>query len=242
LPEYRLEELSALSGVSIRNIRAYRERGLLEPPRRQGRSAYYGDRHLSQLRTINELLRKGFTSAHIAEFLSSTRQGRDLADILGLQRAIFGPPRQGAAVAVDIDADGDEGKRLLQDGLAKIVDGRLTLVDPTIAEIVGGATDQLRYVQTILRVADGITGLLDELAKSVVEALEVNLFVGGGRNYVPRPEDMVQLRQLVDDYWVLGRRVVADQFEDALQRHLVTAVADYTTDIAPGGHWNPNAR
>jgi hypothetical protein len=72
--------------------------------------------------------------------------------------------------------------------------------------------------------------------------LEVNLFVGGGRNYVPRPEDMVQLRQLVDDYWVLGRRVVADQFEDALQRHLVTAVADYTTDIAPGGHWNPNAR
>ena len=31
MPEYRLEELSALSGVSIRNIRAYRERGLLEP-------------------------------------------------------------------------------------------------------------------------------------------------------------------------------------------------------------------
>jgi DNA-binding transcriptional MerR regulator len=242
LPEYRLEGLSALSGVSIRNIRAYRERGLLDPPRRQGRSAYYDDRHLSQLRTINELLRKGFTSAHIAEFLSSTRQGRDLADILGLQRAIFGPPRQGAAVDVDIDVEGDEGKRLLQDGLAKIVDGRLTLVDPTIAEIVGGATDQLRYVQTILRVSDGITGLLDELAKSVVEALEENLFVGGGRNYVPRPEDMVQLRQLVDDYWALGRRVVADQFEDALQRHLVTAVATYTTDIAPGGHWDPNAR
>ena len=59
--EYRLGELSERSGVSVRNIRAYRERGLLDPPRREGRSAYYDDRHLAQLTTINELLRKGYT-------------------------------------------------------------------------------------------------------------------------------------------------------------------------------------
>jgi DNA-binding transcriptional MerR regulator len=235
LPEYRLDELSALSGVSIRNIRAYRERGLLDPPRRQGRSAYYDDRHLSQLRTINELLRKGFTSAHIAEFLSSTRAGHDLADILGLQRAIFGPPRDAAAVAVDIDADGDEAKRLLRYGLAKIVDGRVTLLNPDIAEIVEGAGAQLRYVQAILRVADGITGLLDELAQSVVEALEESVFAGFDSNHVPRPEDMIELRQLADDYRVLGRRVVADQFEDALQRYVVNVDHHYSADVAVSG-------
>lgn len=80
-----------MSGVSARNIRAYRERGLLDPPRRVGRSALYDDYHLSQLNTISELLAKGFTSTHIAEFFTSMRQGSDLADILGLQRAMLGP-------------------------------------------------------------------------------------------------------------------------------------------------------
>jgi DNA-binding transcriptional MerR regulator len=221
LSEYRLDELSVHSGVSVRNIRAYRERGLLDAPRRQGRSAYYDDRHLSQLRTINELLRKGFTSAHIAEFLSSTRQGHDLADILGLQRAIFGPARKGAAL--DIDADGDEARQLLRHGLAEIVDGGLILANPDIAELVGGAAEQLAYVRAILRVADGITDQLDELAKSVAEALERSVFVGSGEE---------ELRRLTDEYRLLGQRVVADQFEDALQRHLVTAVAEQSTDAA----------
>ncbi|MBJ7339629.1 MerR family transcriptional regulator [Mycolicibacterium sp.] len=233
--EYRLDELSVVSGVSVRNIRAYRERGLLDPPRREGRSAYYDDRHLSQLRTVNELLRKGFTSAHIAEFLSSTRQGHDLADILGLQQAIFGGPRRNGAVTLAIDAGSDEAQRLLQYGLAEVVDGQLTLVNPNIAEVVGGATEQLRYVRTILRVADGITDLLDELAKSVVAALSESLFDGFDRSDVPRPEDFPELRRLVDDHRSLGGRVVADQFEDALRRQLVTAVSDYTTEVASGG-------
>lgn len=221
--EYRLGELSEHSGVSVRNIRAYRERGLLDPPRREGRSAYYDDRHLSQLTTINELLRKGYTSAHIAEFLASTREGHDLAGILGLQRAVFGPPGQGASVAVDIDPAGDEAKRLVDHGLAEVVDGRLTLVDPNIAEVVGGTDEQLRYVQTILRVADGAAGLLDELAKSVVESLEESLPVLAGQDRVPPPDDEGELRRLATDYQALGRRVVADRLEDALQRHL-TAV------------------
>ena len=60
MSEYRLEELAEQSGVSARNIRAYRERGLLDPPRRSGRSALYDESHLAQLDTINQLLRRGF--------------------------------------------------------------------------------------------------------------------------------------------------------------------------------------
>ncbi|MET0455317.1 MAG: MerR family transcriptional regulator [Mycobacterium sp.] len=235
LSEYRLDELATLSGVSARNIRAYRERGLLDPPRREGRLALYDDHHLSQLRTINELLRKGFTSAHIAEFLASTRNGHDLAGILGLQQSIFGERRHGAVVAAGVDPDGDEARRLVQHGLAEIVDDGVTLVDPNIAEIVGRAPEQLPYVQTILRVADGIADLLDELAAAVVRALEAGLAARFGTNYVPKPEDMVELSRLVTDYRALGRRVVADQLEDALQRIVVNAVSDYTPDTVPGG-------
>jgi DNA-binding transcriptional MerR regulator len=90
LAEYRLEALAQASGVSVRNIRAYRERGLLDPPRHEGRSAFYGDRHLDQLTVISDLLRRGFHSAHIAEFFAVVRDGGDLADHLGVRRAIFG--------------------------------------------------------------------------------------------------------------------------------------------------------
>ncbi|WP_235849501.1 MerR family transcriptional regulator [Mycolicibacterium doricum] len=58
--EYRLNELSRISGASTRNIRAYRERGLLDPPRRQGRSAFYTAFHLArvQLRAHRGVLRQ----------------------------------------------------------------------------------------------------------------------------------------------------------------------------------------
>src|ERR1700681_1366522 len=132
LAEYRLDDLARISGVSARNIRAYRERGLLDPPRRVGRSVYYDDYHLSQLKTINQLLRRGFNSAHIVEFFASMRQGTDLADILGIQQAVLGPPTDegvaGSVVpsdmsAVGIDADCDEARKLIDYGLAELVDG-----------------------------------------------------------------------------------------------------------------------
>ncbi|BBZ29574.1 hypothetical protein MMAD_38690 [Mycolicibacterium madagascariense] len=221
MAEYRLDELSALSGVSVRNIRAYRERGLLDPPRRQGRAALYDERHLSQLATVNELLRKGFTSAHIAEFLDSTRQGHDLADILGLQQAIFGEPR----VAVAIDADGDEARRLVAHGLAEVVDGRVTLTNPHLAELLDRVADQLPYVQAILEVADRVTGLLDELAGVVADALEDSLPAAApAQGPVAGPAS--ERLQVIDDYGLLGRRVVAERFGAALRRRLMTASAD----------------
>jgi DNA-binding transcriptional MerR regulator len=83
--EYRIDELAQVSGVSSRNIRAYRERGLLRPPRRAGRTAIYDDDHLTQLQVINRLLSRGFNSTHIADFFRAIRGGHDLADVLGLR-------------------------------------------------------------------------------------------------------------------------------------------------------------
>src|SRR6478609_6565729 len=145
LAEYRLDDLALISGVSARNIRAYRERGLLDPPRRVGRSAFYDDYHLSQLRTINQLLRRGFNSAHIAEFFASMRQGTDLADILGIQRAVLGPRadedraipvRPSGAPTVGIDPECDEARKLIDYGLAELVDGEVVLKDGSMGAIV----------------------------------------------------------------------------------------------------------
>jgi DNA-binding transcriptional MerR regulator len=238
LAEYRLEALAARSGVSVRNIRAYRERGLLDAPRREGRSAVYGDRQLSQLATISELLRKGFTTAHIAEFFAAARQGHDIADVLGLHPAIIGSRKPAEPVALDVDPDGDEARRLVAHGLAEVVDGRLSLIDPRMAQLVGQVTDQSANVRTILSIADGTAEALDAVVTAVVDAWERSVVERFGPNYAPRQEDIAELQRMVAEFRVLGSRVVADKLADALARRLATAVADYTSDVATGSTWD----
>ncbi len=248
MAEYRLEELARISGVSARNIRAYRERGLLDPPRRVGRSAFYDDYQLSQLRTINQLLRRGFNSAHIAEFFASMRQGADLADILGIQRALLGPrageesdvsdsggpsdrePATGPR-AVDIDPSSGAAGKLIDCKLAQMREGRVVILDPTIAEILGRAADQLLYVRALLRIYDSTRDAVDGVAGGFIEALEESFEARFGRNHVPEADEIDELGQIARDYRDLCNRVLSDRLDESLQRELSTAVSGYAAGV-----------
>jgi DNA-binding transcriptional MerR regulator len=241
LTEYRLDELAEASGVSARNIRAYRERGLLDPPRRVGRSAYYDDYHLSQLRTINQLLRRGFNSAHIAEFFASMREGADLADILGIQRAVLGPddgpdgPQERPAAAdrvespasaLDIDPAGADARRLIETGLAEMVGGKLVLCDPKVREIVAGAADQGLYVRALLHIHEATGDAVDGLAAGFVTQLEDFVADRFGKDHAARPDEIAELTRIVHDYRALWRSVVAHRLEPSLHRQLAAAGPD----------------
>ncbi len=85
--EYRTEELADAAGIPVRTLRFYRERKLLQPPRREGRIAWYGDHHLARLRTIAALLERGHTLGGIAELTAAFEKGRDvgqLGELLGI--------------------------------------------------------------------------------------------------------------------------------------------------------------
>ncbi|HEV7536827.1 MAG TPA: MerR family transcriptional regulator, partial [Acidimicrobiia bacterium] len=72
---YRVEELAATAGVSVELLRSYQTKGLVDPPRREGRLALYDDRHLERLRAIRELKDKGYSLKAIGGLL--TRQHTD---------------------------------------------------------------------------------------------------------------------------------------------------------------------
>ncbi|WP_432135555.1 MerR family transcriptional regulator [Streptomyces sp. bgisy154] len=107
--EYRMEELARQAGVTVRTVRFYRERGLLPPPRREGRIAWYDDHHLARLRTIAALLERGHTLSGIAELAEAFDNGRDVADLLGV-----GPPSE------------EEPVRLTPEELAARFEGEVT--------------------------------------------------------------------------------------------------------------------
>jgi DNA-binding transcriptional MerR regulator len=64
-----IDELAQRAGTTVRTIRAYRERGLLPPPRMRGRTGLFGAGHLQRLRLITEMQREGFNLEAIRRLL-----------------------------------------------------------------------------------------------------------------------------------------------------------------------------
>lgn len=248
MAEYRLDELARISGVSTRNIRAYRERGLLDPPRRVGRAAFYDDYHLSQLRTINQLHRRGFNTVHIAEFFTSLRQGADLADILGIQRAVLGA-RTGETEAgdahpsdsLDLAPDGEEARQLLGYGLAELVDGALVLSDPAVRAVVARSPDHLVYVRALLQIFEATRAAIEGLAGGFVRSLDECVAARFGENYEPKPEEMEEFSRIVRDYRDLWTGVVSSHLDRALQEQMTGADSQYTAGVLLAG-WRESGR
>ena len=74
---YRVEQLAAACDVSVDTIRYYQSRGLLPPPVREGRVAWYDDRHAERIRQVRTLRGRGLTLAAIERVLGD---GADPAD------------------------------------------------------------------------------------------------------------------------------------------------------------------
>ena len=77
--EYRIEQLARAAGVAVDTIRFYQGKGLLEPPRREGRITWYSDAHLDRLRRVRDLQQRGFTLTVIRRFLEGELEASDEA-------------------------------------------------------------------------------------------------------------------------------------------------------------------
>lgn len=91
MADFRVDELARAAGTTVRNVRAYQDRGLLPPPRRQGRVGVYTDAHLARLQLIGRLLERGYSLSNIAELISGLERGHDLGQLLGLEAAVSTP-------------------------------------------------------------------------------------------------------------------------------------------------------
>jgi DNA-binding transcriptional MerR regulator len=89
--EYRVDELARAANTTVRNVRAYQDRGLLEPPAIRGRLGVYGAQHLARLQLIATLLGRGYTLGNIQELLAAVEKGYDVREMLGIQQALAGP-------------------------------------------------------------------------------------------------------------------------------------------------------
>ena len=84
---YRVEHLADVCDLSVDTVRFYQTRGLLNPPTREGRVAWYTDAHRERLERVKELKDAGFTLAMIERVLAGDLDASEEA----LAHAISGP-------------------------------------------------------------------------------------------------------------------------------------------------------
>lgn len=65
--DLRAGDLAARTGITVALLRSYQSKGLLPPPRHEGRVAWYGPVHEHRLRLIRDLKARGYSLRMIAE-------------------------------------------------------------------------------------------------------------------------------------------------------------------------------
>lgn len=95
-----IDEFARVMSTSVRNVRAYLERGLLPAPQLAGRTGYYDETHVERMAAIQRLQREGFSLAAIGSLLEAWSAGGSLDQLVGggdLMRAT-------ATTALDVSA------------------------------------------------------------------------------------------------------------------------------------------
>ncbi|MER7662600.1 MULTISPECIES: MerR family transcriptional regulator [unclassified Streptomyces] len=165
-----MEELASEAGITVRTLRFYRERGLIQPPRREGRIAWYDEHHLARLRTIAALLERGHTLNGIADLATAFESGRDVGEVLGL-----GEPTEETPV------------RLSPEELADYFEGEVTPENLAAALDLGYlATDGDEIVHISRR-------LLDVSAALVREGVPLAAVLDAGRRVRTHAEALAEL-------------------------------------------------
>ncbi len=176
--EYRIDDLARLAGSTTRNVRVYRDRGLLHPPLRVGRIALYNDTHLTRLRLITSMLDRGYNISHVHEMLSAWEQGKDLGAVLGLESAIVGtwaaekPETMARADAEQLIDDPAAFERLIATGLIRVDDDEqtATIIRPQLIEAFNEIRGYGISIDKLIEIHEQIAPHLDEISGILVRA------------------------------------------------------------------------
>lgn len=173
--ELTIDELAARTGMTVRTVRFHATAGLLPPPVRRGRIAYYGAQHRMRLELIRTLQGHGYTLAAIERVLSRIPADANPAEF-AVHSAVLAPWLPDHSERLDRSAlerrvgrrvDDEELGYLLQVGaLERLDDGAFR----TSAAVLGHAVE-LMHLPVPTRVLRDSAAIIAEHATAVANGL-----------------------------------------------------------------------
>lgn len=231
--EYRVDDLARRAGVSVRNVRVYQDRGLLPPPRKEGRTGWYNESHLARLALISRMLDRGYTFATISELLTAAQSGLGIEDVLTTDdvktaaNQLRSSTRLSRADLEDMfgedvtDADLQRGVEL---GVTAKVGETYRVDNPVLldaARILSAAGIPLGHT---LDQTEGAQRALDDVAQRFV-ALVTDRFLGGGEDpFETDARTVGEIAELVNSLRPLAHRAVSALFVEAMDRRITSTM------------------
>jgi DNA-binding transcriptional MerR regulator len=226
--EYSIDELARVAGTTVRNVRAYQDRGLLPPPERRGRAGVYRQGHLSRLNVINQLLERGYTIANIKELLEAWESGQDLDHVLGLDSVLAGTWTEEIPVYMDPDEiAGLFGRDLNEEVLRKAmevglfeVDGdRLRIPSPRLLNAGLELYNAGIPLLPMLRELEVVRADVDRLTRSFVQLVVNHLVEPITVDQLPRPEEIARLGEIIQRLRPLAETVTNAEMARGIRKH-----------------------
>lgn len=226
--EYSIDELARVAGTTVRNVRAYQDRGLLPPPERRGRAGVYRQGHLSRLNVIHQLLERGFTIANIKELLEAWESGQDLDHVLGLDSVLAGTWTEEIPVYMDPDElaelfrnDIDESvlRKALEVGLFEVDGDRLKIPSPRMLNAGLELYSAGIPLMALLREMEVVRADVDRLTRSFVQLVVTNLVEPMTAEHLPRPEEIARLAEIIQRLRPLAESVTNAEMAKGIRKH-----------------------
>lgn len=226
--EHRLDDLARQAGVASTTVRLYQSKGLLPPPRLEGRTGWYDDSHLSRLRLIARLQDQGYSLAGIGNLLEQWEQGRGLDAVIGIEAeldALLGEVHAIVLDPADLLArfpDGSMTPELMQRaaGLGLVEptdDGQIRVTDRRFLE-TGSSLAQLGIpASVILDEWEVLVAHTDDIAARFIGLFETHLAPADWERGLDR-EEARDLARTLAQLQATARQVLAAALDASVAR------------------------
>lgn len=239
--EFTIDELAREANSTVRNVRAYQDRGLLPPPEKRGRTGIYSDVHLARLKIIGALLERGYTLNNIRDLLIAWEQGRELNDILGLEVAVTSWQNPNVPSYLDyqdlLHDFGDEISPSLMTKAVKlgyiIPDGmRLRIPYPRIYNAGRELKEAGVPLDAVLTHVSLVREEVDKLAERFINMIIHHIVDEKyGENGLPEGEDVPKLADFISRIRPLADAVVSDELGRVLEKSINKILVDRLANV-----------
>ena len=238
--EYRIDELARLAATTVRNVRVYQDRGLLAPPRRDGRVGIYTDAHLARLRLIGRLLSRGYTFANIGEMLAVWERGGTLAEILDLESAVADPwsdevpgyvTSEQLGVLFGAGNTAENRARAADLGILEPDGTRYLVPSP---RLLGAGAELVTAGMTlpgVLDLAERLRARVDAVAHDMAATVAGHVVAAHLRDGGQHGEDIAGVAAIVRRLRPLAQIVLDAMFAQAMSRHVQEALGDHFPEL-----------
>ncbi|GAA3753593.1 DNA-binding transcriptional MerR regulator [Spinactinospora alkalitolerans] len=240
MAEYRIDELARLAETTVRNVRVYQDRGLLPPPRREGRVGIYTEAHLARLRLIGQLLKRGYTFANISELVTVWERGGDLADILGFESAVGGPWSDEIPDYITLsELHGLFGAQVTPANLARSIklgllerDGtRFRVPSPRLLHAGAELVSVGMSLRTVLDIAEQLHGRVDAAAGDLVTTVADHIIASHAPDGIVRSGELAEVADLIRRLRPLAQTAVDAMLAQAMAHHLQEVMGEHFAEV-----------